>query len=261
MTTLADAAVLHARVGHAVFPVGEDKAPLTARGHHDATTDVEAIRAWSWDGGIGMAVPERTIVVDVDPRNGGAETMRALVQAYGELPRTRTVMTRSGGRHYYFRLPDDRDTRGRLGSGVDVKKPGRGYVLVPPSPGYVYLVGGLAADAPQWLLDEIAVGSRGASEHAAPKFFSFAKGTAYGIAALKQKCEQMRECGEGGRRATLNACAFVLAQLVAGGELHEDRAAEELLAAAVDAGLDEQQALRAMQSGWNAGLQQPRQAA
>jgi hypothetical protein len=36
----------------------------------------------------------------------------------------------------------------------------------------------------------------------------------------------MRDCGEGGRRATLNTCAFVLATLVAGGELDEDKARE-----------------------------------
>lgn len=261
---LAEAAVLHAAVGHAVFPVGADKAPLTPRGHHDATTDRALILAWAesglWDGGIGMTIPDRTFVVDVDPRNGGAETLSALVNTYGSLPGTRRVRTRSGGDHWYYRLPDDRDIRGKLGPGVDIKKPGRGYVLVPPTPGYTYARGGAPAPAPEWLLEELSVGSRSTGEYAAPKFFPFVKGTPYGMAALKQKCEQMRECGEGGRRSTLNTCAFVLATLVAGGELNGDRAAEELLEAAMDAGLTEEQALNAMKSGWDAGLQNPRQA-
>jgi hypothetical protein len=262
VTTLPEAAVLLAQRGYRVFPVAEDKAPLTPRGHLDGTSDVEAVRRWQWDGGIGLVIPDRTFVVDVDPRNGGDVTMQTITALYGELPRTRTVSTRSGGRHHYYRLPDDRDIRGKLGPGVDIKKPGRGYVLVPPTAGYTYVRGGRSAPAPEWLLDELSV-TRRVSDGAAssPKFFAgLVAGTPYGIAALKQKCEQMRDCGEGGRRATLNTCAFVLATLVAGGELDEDKACARLLDAAVDAGLSEQQALSAMKSGWSAGLQNPRQA-
>jgi len=264
---LADAAVRIACKGSAIFPVNADKSPRTPRGHHDATSDVAIMDARGWldewartGGGIGLVIPDRTIVVDIDPRNGGLETLATLERTYGALPLTRLVHTRSRGWHHYYRLPDDRDVRGKLGPGVDIKKPGRGYVLVPPTEGYTYARGGDPADAPEWLLEELSVGSRSSGEYAAPKYFSFVKGTPYGMAALKQKCEQMRECGEGGRRSTLNTCAFVLATLVAGGELNGDRAAEELLEAAMDAGLTEEQALNAMKSGWDAGLQNPRQA-
>jgi hypothetical protein len=283
LTTLPEAAVLLAQRGYRVFPVAEDKAPLTPRGHLDGTSDVEAVRRWAWDGGIGLVIPDRTFVVDVDPRNGGCETLAAVVEAHGTLPQTRTVRTRSGGWHYYFGLtPLPRscghkfvlssceecanrkypDLRGKLGPGVDVKKPGRGYVLVPPTEGYRYLRGGRPALAPEWLLDELSV-SRRVSDGAAsaPKFFvGLVAGTPYGLAALRQKCEQMRECGEGGRRSTLNTCAFVLATLAAGGELDEEKALECLLEAAMDAGLSESQALAAMKSGWAAGLQNPRSA-
>src|SRR5581483_10122377 len=158
VTKLADAAVALAQRGYRVFPTGEDKAPLTPRGFHDGTTDVEVIRGWRWDGGIGLVIPPRVFVVDVDPRNGGGNTMAALmgVGPGGKtLPRTRTVSTQSGGLHYYFTLPDDRDLRGKLGPGVDIKKPGRGYVLVPPTPGYQYYIGGRPARAPEWLLEEL----------------------------------------------------------------------------------------------------------
>ena len=167
MTTLVAAAVLLAQRGYRVMPVDADKAPLLARGFHDATSDVDAIGRWSWDGGVGLAIviPDRTFVVDVDPRNGGDKTLEAVLlvsesetlSLRKELPPTRTVRTRSGGTHLYYALPDDRDLRGKLGPGVDIKKPGKGYVLVPPTQGYRYTRGGRPAPAPQWLLDELTV--------------------------------------------------------------------------------------------------------
>lgn len=259
MTPMVDAAVLIAKRGNRVFPVGADKAPRTPNGHHDGTTVEEVIRAWRWDGGIGLVIPERTFVLDVDPRNGGGDTMNALLKINGGLPLTREVRTQSGGRHLYYALPDDRELRGKLGPGVDIKKPGRGYVLVPPSPGYVYIRGGRPVPAPDWLLDELTMERHSQDSGAdGPKYFAVVGGTPYGLAALKQKLEQVRDCGEGGRRANLNTCAFVLATLVAGGELDEDKACAGLLEAAMDSGLSEQQALAAMKSGWQAGLQQPR---
>lgn len=265
--TLAEAAIVLAQQGNRIFPVGPDKAPRTVRGHLDGTSDVHTVDRWgrlgAFDGGIGLVIPDRTFVVDVDPRNGGEETMWAVLNGSGGaclLPQTRTVATRSGGRHFYFALPDDRELRGKLGPGVDIKKPGRGYVLVPPTEGYRFLRGGRPASAPQWLLDELTVGAKSTGSVSKPKFFAVAGGTPYGLAALKQKLEQMRECGEGGRRATLNTCAFVLATLVAGGELDGDKALVGLLDAAMDAGLTERQAVTAMKSGWDAGLQNPRNA-
>lgn len=260
MTALVDTAVLLARRGYRVLPVGEDKAPLLPRGFHDAVSDADAIRSWAWDGGVGLAIviPERTFVLDVDPRNGGYATLSALLDVHGPLPDTRQVDTRSGGHHFYYALPDDRDLRGKLGPGVDVKKAGRGYVLVPPSDGYVYKRGGKPVLAPQWLLDELTLERRPVGSFSKPKYFKVVGGTPYGLAALRQKVEQVRNAEEGGRRANLNTCAFVLATLVAGGELDEDKACEALLDAAIESGLTEQQALAGMKSGWHAGLQQPR---
>jgi hypothetical protein len=260
LTTLADAAVLLGQRGYRVFPVGADKAPLTPRGHHDAASDEATLRGWPWVDGIGLVIPDRTFVVDIDPRNGGVETLRVLLNLHGQIPMTRTVKTRNDGRHYYFSLPDDRDLRGKLGPGVEIKKPGRGYVLVPPTEGYRYVRGGRPAPAPEWLLDELTMARRDVGSFSKPKYFKVAGGTPYGLAAFKQKCEQMRECSEGGRRATLNTCAFVLATLCAGGELDGDKALDGLLEAAMDAGLTESQAVAAMKSGWDAGLQNPRQA-
>jgi hypothetical protein len=261
VTALAEAAITLAQRGYRVFPVGPDKAPRTSRGFHDASSDVAIVEDWYWgDGGIGLVIPDRVFVVDVDPRNGGDETLKAAHGSLWYIPRTRTVSTRSGGRHYYFALPDDRELRGKLGPGVDIKKPGRGYVLVPPTPGYRYLVGGKPVAAPAWLLDELTVERSAVGTASAPKYFRLAGGTGYGLATLRNAQERVRDQGEGGRRALLNTEAFVLASLCAGGELDEDKALEGLLQAALDTGLTEKQALSAIKSGWHAGLQNPRNA-
>lgn len=269
MTELAEAAVLLARRGSLVFPVGADKAPRISSGHLGASDIPERVQKWAdaglfEGGGIGLVIPKRVFVVDVDPRNGGEKTLEAVFSARGLLwnnLRTRTARTRSGGWHFYYSLPDDRELRGKLGPGVDIKKPGRGYVLVPPTPGYTYLRGGKPAPAPQWLLDELTVQSHSEGTASKPKYFvGLQVGTSYGVATLRNALERVRTQGEGGRRARLNTEAFVLAALVAGGELDEDAALEGLLEAAIDSGLSEKDALSRIRSGWHAGLANPRSA-
>jgi hypothetical protein len=74
------------------------------------------------------------IVLDVDPRNGGDETLHALERLHGELPPTPRVLTGGGGEHYYFRLPvsEQAGVGASVGPGLDVKADG-GYVVAPPS--------------------------------------------------------------------------------------------------------------------------------
>ena len=127
----------YARRGWPVHPlVVGGKAPATAHGHKDATTDLDQIRQW-WaqaDYNIGIAVPPGVVVIDVDPRNGGNETARQLVRDLGALPHTRAAKTRGGGYHYYLQTYLEPDQiSGSLGAGVDVKIAGKGYVVAPPS--------------------------------------------------------------------------------------------------------------------------------
>ena len=58
-------------------------------------------------GNIGAVVPEGRIVIDIDPRNGGADSIVAYVREHGPLPVTPTVLTGGGGYHYYFLLPPE----------------------------------------------------------------------------------------------------------------------------------------------------------
>ena len=94
-------------------------------------------------------------VLDVDPRHGGNESLISLAEAYGGLPPTFTVRTPSGGLHFYWRWVAGceriTNTAGKLGPGLDIRAEG-GMVLVPPTPGYEVLQGGIVSDAPTWLL-------------------------------------------------------------------------------------------------------------
>lgn len=256
---MIEAALSLARQGVAVFPLNEDKSPRTPRGFYDATTKLKQIRAWDWEGAmIGHPPNKGVVIIDVDPRNGGENTM-ALFPA---LPRTRTTKTRSGGRHYWLAVDPSVEMRGKLGPGVDVKRHAKGYVAVPPSPGYSYIVKGRLAKAPAWLLDELVVQRTFTPGEAAssPRYFPFQDGTPYGMAALRNGLTELREAGEGGRHETLNKVAFSLAMLSAGGELDPDKTCEAVLDVAVDIGLDEADAVDVLRRGWFAGEKQPRSA-
>jgi hypothetical protein len=108
----------------------------------DATSDESRV-AELWGGsrgfpndGIGVVTGAKSNiwVLDVDPRAGGLETLRALEQQHGELPKTITVRTGSGGLHVYFKYPGPnyRNTAGALGEGLDTRGDG-GYVVGPGS--------------------------------------------------------------------------------------------------------------------------------
>ena len=151
--------------------------------------------------------------------------------------------------------------RGTLGPGVDVKRPGKGYVIVPPSQGYLYIRCGGLARMPEWLLDELVLQIRGdVDSAAAPKFFPFEKGTAYGVAALRNAVNELSNAPEGSRNDALNKAAFGLAQLEAGGELNREAALVALVETAESIGLSKWEARNTIASGWSAGEQIPKQA-
>jgi hypothetical protein len=64
------------------------KHPITPRGHNNASTNPDQIRKW-WElapfANIGINPPPGVIVVDVDPRHAGHETLAALEVEHGPL--------------------------------------------------------------------------------------------------------------------------------------------------------------------------------
>jgi hypothetical protein len=213
---------------------------------------------WERDGVmIGCQPAANEVVIDVDPRNGGDNTL-ALFPA---LPRTRTTKTRSDGRHYWLTIEPGTEMRGKLGPGIDVKRHGKGYVVIPPSAGYSWLVKGRKAKCPAWLLEELTVSrSFSPGEAAAPRYFPFQIGTPYGEAALRNGLRELHDAGHGARHETLNKVAYSLGMLAAGGELNGDKTCQAILDEAILIGLDEEDAVDVLRRGWFAGEKQPRSA-
>lgn len=96
-----------------------------------ATTGTDQIAKWwrMWPrANVGLVTGGGLLVVDVDPRNGGSDTLAELERTHGRFD-TRTAETGGGGLHFYFQAPPGLDYPGHLGAGIDLPK----MVVAPPS--------------------------------------------------------------------------------------------------------------------------------
>ena len=110
---------------------------LVPHGHHDATTDEATIRDW-WatdpDAGIGIELSTSGLLaLDIDPQNGGDESLRALEAEHGVLHSDCTAVTQGGGEHRLFSADSTLSYPGTLGAGLDLKH--HGYICVAPTSG------------------------------------------------------------------------------------------------------------------------------
>lgn len=126
-----------------IFPVirhGDNaKKPYLANGFKGATQDEATIREWwrRWpeaDIAIPTGAATGLLVIDIDPRHGGDDSLEDLRLNYGPLPDSVEAVTQSGGQHLYYQW--DGRARNAVGilPGIDVRGEG-GYVVVPPSLG------------------------------------------------------------------------------------------------------------------------------
>lgn len=149
--------------GFPVFPLtAGTRVPLKdSRGHKEATTDAEQIKAWWTDAetgeilnhNIGCRTPPGYVIVDLDVKDGrnGVGEYLALGGELGGL----MVRTGSGGYHVYCEGPETANTIGTLAPGIDTRGPD-GYGVAPGSvvKGGVYEV--VADDKPLPLPTAIA---------------------------------------------------------------------------------------------------------
>lgn len=180
---LLDTALEYAERGREVFPVYEiesagncacgkekcsspGKHPRTFTGFKEATRDRQKITEW-WQenplSNIAIRTGEESgvIVLDIDERNDGYNSLSKLEEEYGELPFSMKVMTGGGGVHIYFKYPgfEVKSSIHAFGAdypGIDVKGD-RGYVVAPPSnhisgTDYKWEHQGDLPDVPDWLL-------------------------------------------------------------------------------------------------------------
>lgn len=110
---------------------------LVPHGHNDATTDPEIIKEWfSTDpqAGIGISLADSGLLaLDIDPQNGGLESLAALEAEHGVLYSDCTATTQGGGEHRLFRADPDAAFPSTLGAGLDLKH--HGYICVAPTLG------------------------------------------------------------------------------------------------------------------------------
>jgi bifunctional DNA primase/polymerase-like protein len=152
---------VYADAGIALLPLlDRAKEPRTKHGKDDATTDLAQIDAWrrrwpscNWGG----RPPVGQFVLDVDPRNGGLDTLGQLEEEHGLLPKTRTARTGSGGLHLWYAWSGP--VLGRLGAGLDIKS-NTGYLVLPPSihpsgGAYEWIDRSPVAPAPQWMGEQL----------------------------------------------------------------------------------------------------------
>jgi len=164
--------------GWSVVPVKpREKVPLVAwRAYQDRLPTREELGTWfrRWpDANIGIITGQisNLVVLDIDPRHGGDESLDRLALRSGRLPPTLTVRTGGGGRHFYFTAlaePAALPSRVSLAQGIDVRAEG-GMVVAPPSvhPSgrrYEWVTGGDscqdAVPLPHWLVALIRAESR-----------------------------------------------------------------------------------------------------
>ena len=135
---LLEDALRYAQRGWKIFPLApRSKLPLIGkrfggRGVLDATCDEAQIRRW-WEcqpvANIGVATGDGLVVLDVDVKHGGDETLAALEKTHGTLPKTPLAFTGGGGWHYFFRVEHAiKNSAGKLGTGIDIRGDG-GYVV------------------------------------------------------------------------------------------------------------------------------------
>jgi hypothetical protein len=241
--------------GWPVFPLRDGGTPDAkkprkgSRGYMDATTEPETIKsmfAHYPNANIGVATGEESgfFVLDVDPRNGGDESLQALEAEYGPLPHTVRQNTGNGGEHIFFKCPKGitfKNQAGKLGPGLDIKTDG-GYIVVEPSihpngrpyafdvchhPEEVEI-----AEAPQWLLNLLT--------QKKPKKPSFVvdsyhckRTSGLGRTVLASEVEKIKNAPIGEQEVTLNNASLNIGGLVKDGHIKYNEAHEAL----VDAGL------------------------
>jgi hypothetical protein len=265
VSTLGEAAVEYARRGWYVFPLAvRGKTPVLRRGMLGASTDEGLVAGW-WEqrpaANIGVSCgPSGLLVVDVDSREG-ARAWSELCALHGGQPEPTRAAVTGRGFHFYF-VGQGRSSASRIAPGVDTRGAG-GYTIAPPSihrSGAAYRWRDPSQDpvaAPEWLLELLEHGRHHEEIGERKELPDGVPFTPYGRSALERISAEMAGTVEGERNATLNALAYRCGRLSAAGQLAEQVAQRDLIAAALVAGLGPEEAAKTFRSGFTAGLFRP----
>lgn len=144
---------------------GDSNEHLRRMGSRDCTVITNWWKKWPESNvaiccGLGSSI----VAIDIDPRNGGLQSLAQLERQCGTLTNTVVSQTGGSGMHLLFRHPRNTEIRNRIGlrPGIDVKGDG-GRIVAPPSrhaSGKVYkwinhFSNHVLAPLPNWLYEEI----------------------------------------------------------------------------------------------------------
>jgi hypothetical protein len=275
-----------ARHGLRVLPlVAGAKAPLSAHGCSEATTDERTIRAWwgRWpDAGIGVVPGPRFWVLDVDAhpprvterkRRGrelidGFEALRRAEAAGYVLPPTREARTPSGGRHLWWIASEPMGPtryaalRGAL-AGLDVRGVDS-YVVAPPTVtdagAYAWTDRRLPVAAPAWLVKLVRNLDRAPipPPRPLPAGAVADDGKRKWAAAVLEGCCRRIRATTTGRHAEWYAQAVLAGGIVGAGLLDGETAREALEAAAKETVQGRRHEIRrTIHDGLTAGMARP----
>ncbi len=282
--TMGESALLIAEQGWPVFPCHpETKRPMIKEGFKNASTDPATVekfwlkfpkamigvpmgeKAGLWALDLDAKVTDDGEVIEAD------DLLAAIVAAVGtDLPPTARSKTPRGGWHIFFRFDPENPVRNRAGvvPHVDVRGEG-GYVVVPPSMRadgacYDWIIDPAegVADAPAALLDLVVR----KEEPEPPRRVAVPSGDdrvqKYGLTALNEEINRVRQAGSGTRNSTLYEAALKLGSIVGAGALAEYVAVSSLEGAAHDCGLAREDGIKAVRktiaSGMKNGMADPR---
>ncbi|MBF0594599.1 MAG: bifunctional DNA primase/polymerase [Candidatus Omnitrophica bacterium] len=152
--------------GWSIVPVGRNKIPFVPwKEYQQRLPSVQEIDEWleKWptlNWAVVTGAFSGVVVLDIDPRHNGNQSMKELVKTYGLLPSTPKVTTGGGGRHYYFKHPGFFVKSVTLKPGVEIKGDAS-LVTLPPSvhqSGRAYewersLASSIIKPMPGWLLE------------------------------------------------------------------------------------------------------------
>jgi len=152
---LIEWAMFYARLNKPIIPVYEviknaqcscfkkdctsiGKHPRVKNGSKDATTDLSIIQQWwtKWpDANIGIATgtASHQIVLDIDPRHGGNQSLEHIETIYQKIVANQ-VKSGGNGWHFYFDIDSNAIFKNRVNllPGCDIRGEG-GYIVAPPS--------------------------------------------------------------------------------------------------------------------------------